>query len=186
LPQPRRHFGFALATELRPLAMRFQERLLDQVRRIEFALQVLAQVQPRQENEVRPVLLEVQIRGLVGARCHSANIAVAAAGIGRRGVIESAKKVTQLSASVPSTAVIWCQGNLASQGNLVSGNLVSAADLFFGWLGEGKTDLTPDIQNRSDTGYLTPDILDVHRVERDARRRTRSAAPPDQRLSRGP
>ena len=42
LPKPGRHCGFALATELRALAMRFQERLLDQVRRIELALQLLA------------------------------------------------------------------------------------------------------------------------------------------------
>src|ERR1051325_2234141 len=64
LPQPGCQFGFALSPKLFALAMRFEQSLLDQVRGIELALQLLPEVHAGKKNEVRAVLFKVQVRGL--------------------------------------------------------------------------------------------------------------------------
>src|SRR5262249_20195483 len=58
LPQPRQPLGLGRAAELFPFRVRFEERLLHHVGRVEFAAQPRVDVKAREQAQVRPEALQ--------------------------------------------------------------------------------------------------------------------------------
>jgi hypothetical protein len=59
LPQPSRSLGSTLAVELIPRLVGLEQRLLDDVGRIEFCLPARIELKPRQQSQVIPEAFQV-------------------------------------------------------------------------------------------------------------------------------